>query len=123
MFREQGVTIASIITALGFIVSTLVLAVTGGTAGVVTQPKPLAPPETKDGAKEWAKKHLKALGRMLASLAAKAAAARKKPLGARVCRRWPIVCNCAGVASGASIVERAKSDTTNDKCGASVVVN
>ena len=71
LFREQGVTIASIITALGFIVSTLVLALTGG-AGV-EPPKPPTP--SKDGIKEWAKKHLKALGHTLAQLAGKAAAA------------------------------------------------
>ena len=71
LFREQGVTIASIITALGFIVSTLVLALTGG-AGV-EPPKPPTP--SKDGIKEWAKNHLKALGHTLAQLAGKAAAA------------------------------------------------
>ena len=71
LFREQGVTIASIITALGFIISTLVLALTGG-AGV-EPPKPPTP--SKDGIKEWAKKHLKALGHTLAQLAGKAAAA------------------------------------------------
>ena len=33
LFREQGITIASILTAIGMAISTLVLAVTGGGAG------------------------------------------------------------------------------------------
>ena len=77
LFREQGVTIASILTALGLAISTLVLALTGGGAGVPAvpvAPTPL-PPADKGGLKEWAKKHLQALGRMLAQLAGKAAAA------------------------------------------------
>ena len=36
LFREQGVTIASIITAIGMVISTLVLAITGG-GGTPTQ--------------------------------------------------------------------------------------
>ena len=33
LFREQGITIANILTALGFIISTLTLALTSGTGG------------------------------------------------------------------------------------------
>ena len=80
LFREQGVTIASILTAIGLAISTLVLALTGGGGGVpgvpaapVTPTPP--PPADKGGLKEWTKKHLQALGRMLAQLAGKAAAA------------------------------------------------
>ena len=74
LFREQGVTIASLLTALGFIISTLVLALTGG-SGVAPSPAPPTPPKDEGGIKEWAKKHLKALGHTLAQLAGKAAAA------------------------------------------------
>ena len=70
LFREQGITIVSILTALGMVISTLVLAVSGGSAAVV----PPTPP-SKGGLREWVKKYLHALGRVLAKLAAKAGAA------------------------------------------------
>ena len=73
LFREQGITIASILTAIGFIISTLVLAVTGGGGGSST-PAPKPPPDRR-GVKEWIKNHLSALGRALANLAGKAAGA------------------------------------------------
>ena len=67
LFREQGVTIASILTAIGMAISTLVLALTGAPAPT--------PPSDKGGIKEWVKKRLQGLGRVLANLASKAAAA------------------------------------------------
>ena len=75
LFREQGVTIVSILTAIGLAISTLVLALTGGGAVVAPVIPTPTPPADKAGLKEWAKKHLQALGRMLAQLAGKAAAA------------------------------------------------
>ena len=77
LFREQGVTIASILTAVGLAISTLVLALTGGGASAPAAPVTPTPPPPADkgGLKEWTKKHLQALGRMLAQLAGKAAAA------------------------------------------------
>ena len=45
LFREQGITIASILTALGMTISTLVLALTGGSGGTPTR----APPSEKGG--------------------------------------------------------------------------
>ena len=56
VFREQGITIASILTAIGMAISTLVLAVTGGGSAPVPSPAP-RPPD-KGGVKEWIKKHL-----------------------------------------------------------------
>jgi len=56
LFREQGVTITSILTALGFIVSTIVLAIKSavlGTGGGGVTPT-LAPP-TPSGAADWVK--------------------------------------------------------------------
>ena len=65
LFREQGVMIVSILTAIGLAISTLVLALTGGGAAVAPViPTPTSPAD-KAGLKEWAKKHLQALGRML----------------------------------------------------------
>ena len=73
LFREQGVTLVSILTAVGMAISTLVLALTGG-GGTVTPPSPPPAPSDKGGLREWAKKTLQALGRVLAKLAGKAAA-------------------------------------------------
>ena len=73
LFREQGITIVSILTAIGMAISTLVLAFTGGGAGGTPSPAP-RPPD-KGGVREWVKKQLHALGRALANLAGKAAAA------------------------------------------------
>ena len=64
LFREQGITIASILTAIGMAISTLVLALTGGGSAPVLSPTP-RPPD-KGGVKEWVKKHLQVLGRALA---------------------------------------------------------
>ena len=74
LFREQGITIASILTAIGMTISTIVLALTGGSGGGAALPQPPQPPG-KVGVKEWLKKHLQSLGRILAKLAGKAAAA------------------------------------------------
>ena len=71
--REQGITIVSILTAIGMAISILVLTHTGGGAGGTPSPAPK--PSDKGGLKEWVKKHLQALGRALANLAGKAAAA------------------------------------------------
>ena len=83
LFREQGVTLVSILTAIGMAISTLVLALTGGTSGgsVVTPPPP---PSDKDGLREWAKKTLQALGRVLTKLAGKGAAALPGIIGSIV---------------------------------------
>ena len=83
LFREQGVTLVSILTAIGMAISTLVLSLTGGASGgSVTPPTP--PPSDKGGLREWAKKTLQALGRVLAKLAGKAAAALPGIIGSIV---------------------------------------
>lgn len=81
LFREQGITIASILTAIGMAISTLVLALTGGGGSA---PVPAPKPPDKSGLKEWVKKHLQALGRTLANLAGKAAAALPGIIGSIV---------------------------------------
>ena len=88
LFREQGITIASIITAISMTISTLVLTLTGGSgrgaAPSPTPPQPPQPPAGKGGAREWIKKHLQSLGRILAKLAGKAAAALPGIIGSIV---------------------------------------
>ena len=59
LFREQGITIASTLTAIGMAISTLVLALTGGSGGGAAPPQPPQPPG-KGGAKEWLKNISKA---------------------------------------------------------------
>ena len=71
-FREQGITIASILTAIGMAFSTIVLALTGGGGSA---PTPAPKPSDKSGLKEWVKKYLQALRRALGCLPRKAAAA------------------------------------------------
>ena len=83
LFREQGITIVSILTALGMIISTIVLALPGGSGGGAAPPQPPQPPG-KGGVKEWLKKHLQSLGRILAKLAGKAAAALPGIIGSIV---------------------------------------
>ena len=61
LFREQGITVVSILT-----------------------PQPTPPPPGKGGVKEWLKKHLQSLGRILAKLAGKAAAALPGIIGSIV---------------------------------------
>ena len=81
LFREQGITIASILTAIGMAILTLVLALTGG-GGSAPVPAPKQP--DKSGLKKWVKKHLQALGHALANLAGKAAAALPGIIGSIV---------------------------------------
>ena len=59
LFREQGITIVSILTALGMIISTIVLALPGGSGGGAAPPQPPQPPG-KGGVKEWLKNISKA---------------------------------------------------------------
>jgi len=80
LFREQGITIASMLTALGFIVSTIVLAVTGGGGSFPTP----GPSPSLEGAKEWVKKQLRKLGDWMKYLAGKAAASLPGIIGAIV---------------------------------------
>ena len=97
LFREQGITIASIITAIGMAISTLVLALTGGGGGGGPVPTPPPPhPNNKEGVKEWVKKHLQALGRVLATLAGKAAAALPGVIGSIVSWLLGLLAKTAG---------------------------
>ena len=69
LFREQGITIASILTAFGFVISTIVLAVTG-TGG--SSPSPNPPSGSDSDAKTWIKKQLHHLSELLKKLGLKA---------------------------------------------------
>ena len=81
LFREQGITIVSVLTAIGMIIGVIVEAVIPTSGGAVTPPKP---PSSQGGVKEWVKKQLHNLGRLLANLAGKAAAALPGVIGSIV---------------------------------------
>jgi hypothetical protein len=66
LFREQGITIASILTAFGFVISTVVLAITG------TGSSPPPPPKDPKDLKNWIKKQLSHLSELLKKLGIKA---------------------------------------------------
>ena len=71
LFREQGITIASILTAIGMAISALVFALTGSGGSTPTPPQP----PSKGGVREWIKK---------TKLAGKAAAALPGIIGSIV---------------------------------------
>ena len=79
LFREQGITIISVLTAIGMIIGVIVEAVIP-----TSSPEPSPPPSDKQGVKEWIKKQLSNLGKLLANLAGKAAAALPGVIGAIV---------------------------------------
>ena len=70
LFREQGITIFSLLTAVSMIISTIVLAVTGGGSGGSG-----SPPKDKGEFRKWLKKQLNRLANALKRLAGKAVAA------------------------------------------------
>ena len=77
LFKEQGITIVSILTAVGMAIGVLVEALLGGPTAVSTSTS--GSPTTsggdkKGGAREWIKNKLKALSQLLGKLADKALA-------------------------------------------------
>ena len=74
MFREQGITIASILTAIGMAIGVLVDALLpGGGADTASGGDP--PPKDEKGLKKWVRSKLKALASLLGKLGMKAAEA------------------------------------------------
>ena len=76
LFREQGITIASILTAIGMAIGVLVEALLPGGGGAATASgggEP--PPKDKKGLKGWIRNKLKALASLLGRLGIKAAEA------------------------------------------------
>ena len=77
LFKEQGITIVSILTALGMTIGVLVEALLGGpTVSTTTSGSSTADGgDKKGGVREWIKDKLKALSSLLGKLASKAGAA------------------------------------------------
>ena len=77
LFKEQGITIVSVLTAIGMIIGVIVEAVIPTSGGAATPSKP----PSQGGAKEWVKKQLHNPAKLLANLAGKAAAALPGVIG------------------------------------------
>ena len=74
LFKEQGITIVSILTALGMTLGVLIEALLGGSSVSTTTAESTTTSDKKGGAREWMKNKLKALSQLLGKLADKALA-------------------------------------------------
>ena len=75
LFREHGITIASILTAIGMAIGVRVEALLPGGGGAVASGGGEPPPKDEAGLKEWIRNKLKALASLLGRLEIKAAEA------------------------------------------------
>ena len=75
LFKEQGITIVSILTALGMTIGVLIEALLGDPSASTPTSQSTTTSDKKGGAREWIKNKLKALSSLLGKLAAKAGAA------------------------------------------------
>ena len=74
LFREPGITIVSILTALGMTLGVLIEALLGGPSTSTPTLQSTTASDKKGGAREWIKNKLKALSQLLGKLADKALA-------------------------------------------------
>ena len=72
LFKEQGMTIVSILTAAGLVIGVLIEALLGGPTVSTTSGNTNAGDGKGGGAKEWIKNKLKALSQLLGNFADKA---------------------------------------------------
>ena len=74
LFKEQGIMIVSILTAVGMVIGVLIEALLGGPSASASTPQSTTTSDEKGGAREWIKNKLKALSQLLGKLADKALA-------------------------------------------------
>ena len=74
LFKEQGITIVFILTAVGMTIGVLIEALFGGPSASAPKSGGTSGGDTKGGAREWIKNKLKALSQLLGKLADKALA-------------------------------------------------
>ena len=74
LFKEQGITIVSILTAVGMTLGVLIEALFGGPSTSTPTSESTTTSDKKGGAREWIKNKLKALSQLLGKLADKALA-------------------------------------------------
>ena len=84
LFKEQGITIVSILTALGMTLGVLIEALPGGPSTSTNTSQSTTTSNKKGGTREWIKNKLKALSSLLGKLAAKAGAALPGIIGSIV---------------------------------------
>ena len=65
LFREQGITIASILLAIGMAIGVLTVALLPGSGGAVASGGGEPPPKDEKSLKEWIRSKLKALASLL----------------------------------------------------------
>ena len=74
LFKEQGITIISILTVVGMAIGVLIEALLGGPSTSTPTPQSTTTSDKKGGDREWIKNKLKALSQLLGKLADKALA-------------------------------------------------
>ena len=74
LFKEQGITVVSILTAVGMAIGALIEALLGGPSASAPTSQSTTTSDKKGGAREWIKNKLKALSQLLGKLADKALA-------------------------------------------------
>ena len=74
LFKEQGITIVSILTAVGMAIGVLIEALLGAPSATAPKSGGTSGGDKKGGAREWIKNKLKALSQLLGKLADKASA-------------------------------------------------
>ena len=74
LFKEQGITIVSILTAISMAIGVLIEALLGAPSASASTPGGTSGGDKKGGAREWIKNKLKALSQLLGKLADKALA-------------------------------------------------
>ena len=74
LFKEQGITIVSMLTAIGMAIGVLIEALLGGPSVSAPKSGGTSGGDKKGGAREWIKNTLKALSQLLGKLADKALA-------------------------------------------------
>ena len=84
LFKEQGITIVSILTAVGMAIGVLIEALLGGPSASASTSQSTTTSDKKGGSREWIKNKLKALSSLLGKLAAKAGAALPGIIGSIV---------------------------------------
>ena len=75
LFKEQGITIVSILTAVGMVIGVLIEALLGASSASAPTSQSTTTSDKKGRAREWIENKLKALSSLLGKLAAKAGAA------------------------------------------------